>query len=77
MSVVYGPTLASHVRSGRFLQRERPAANIPARIRARRIALGARYFGARARIAEVPPIEDESDSVAVRLTDWLVGRLTF
>lgn len=77
MSVVYGPAVASHVRAGRFLQRERPAANIPARIRARRVALGARYFGPRARIATVPPVDDEGDSVAVRLTDWLVGRLSF
>lgn len=76
MSVVYGPALASHVRAGRFLQRERPAENIPARIRARRVAVGARYFGPRARTAEAPPVDDEVESAAVRLTDWLVGRLS-
>ncbi len=32
------PSLASHLRSSRYVQRERPAASIPARIRARRLA---------------------------------------
>lgn len=35
------PYLASHVRSSRYAQRERPAASIPSRIRARQASAGA------------------------------------
>ena len=67
--------VAVHLRSGRYAQRERPAAAIPARIRARRLAGGARYFGQRARVAVAEPLPDDSDSAAIRLSGWILGRL--
>ncbi len=37
MPTVLAPSIATHLRSGRYVQRERPAASIPSRIQARRI----------------------------------------
>lgn len=44
MMVLSDPIAATHTRSGRFVQRERPAANIPTRIRARRLTMHAQRF---------------------------------
>jgi hypothetical protein len=37
MPTQLAPSLATHLRSGRYAQRERPAASIPSRIQARRV----------------------------------------
>ncbi len=58
--------IAVHLRSGRFAQRERPAAGIPARIRARRLST---------RFAVAEPLPDDSASGAIQLSRWIVGRL--
>ena len=69
------PLVDMHLRSGRYAQRERPAASIPGRIRARRLSHGAQFFGTRARVAVAEPIPDDPESSAVRLRDWILGRL--
>jgi hypothetical protein len=76
MSTLVKPAISSHVRSGRFVQHERPAANIPARMRSRRLAGGAQFFGPRARIAVMDPRPADPDSARDKLYGWVLGRLT-
>ena len=76
MSTVVQPGTSSHVRSGRFVQHERPAAYIPARMRARRLAGGARFFGARATTALEVPTAAEQESTTEKFHGWILGRLT-
>ena len=52
MSVLTDSVALAHTRSGRFVQRERPAADIPARIRARRLTLQAQRIMAAQERAE-------------------------
>ncbi len=75
MSALVTPVTSAHVRSGRFVQHERPAAFIPSRMRARRISRGAQFFGARARISVSQPVSDDSESPTEKLRGWILGRL--
>lgn len=76
MTTLVHPAMSSHVRSGRFVQHERPAANIPARMRSRRLAGGAQFFGARARTAVMVPVAADQESTREKLYGWVLGRLT-
>ncbi len=76
MSTLVQAAISSHVRSGRFVQHERPAASIPARMRSRRLAGGAQFFGAGARTAVTDLRTAAPDSARDKLYGWVLGRLT-
>lgn len=76
MTTLVQPAMSSHIRSGRFVQHERPAANIPARMRSRRLAGGAQFFGSRARTAVMAPVTPDQESTTEKLYGWILGRLT-
>ncbi len=75
MTTLVNPAMSSHIRSGRFVQHERPAANIPARMRSRRLAGGSQFFGTRARTAVLLPVSPDQESTKEKLCGWILGRL--
>lgn len=76
MSAIVSPALAAHVRSGRFVQHENAAANIPSRIRARRIASGAQFCGPRAKVSWASASSTGTETTAEKLCSWILNRLS-